>query len=135
MSYYEEQAAACRLQAACLRILIDCAGKAPAVAQALANLDPTRMGGALSKGRLAFTELRAELADEEAATARFDRLAEMERRAAEAGVPTAGRCGCGCGALKHGELTDDGRLPCTTAGCPCDDLDFAKVTDPTAPAT
>jgi hypothetical protein len=54
------------------------------------------------------------------------RTEEADRRAANAGVPSrAARCVCGCSGIQHlDQVLDDGRIPCSTDGCPCADLSF-----------
>ncbi|WP_327358397.1 hypothetical protein [Streptomyces sp. NBC_01304] len=62
-------------------------------------------------------------ADEAAAQARWD---EAQARAAIAGAKNvAARCVCGCSGINHERrITRDGRIPCASEGCRCEDLAF-----------
>jgi hypothetical protein len=99
------------------------AAREPALAGALAVIDTTDLAGPLDGTAIdvALGEARAELD-------RTSALAELDRRRLAAGVGQDARCAaCGHNSSAHGRRLKDGRLPCPTGGCGCQDLVLEAV--------
>ncbi|WP_019061456.1 hypothetical protein [Streptomyces prunicolor] len=97
------------------------AGQTPELADALAVIDFTELGGSLDDTaiELGLSEARTEFERNHA-------LAEVETRRMNAGAAPDSRCTCSHLGAVHARRVVDGRLPCGSSGCRCEDLAFSS---------
>ncbi|MEV7885150.1 hypothetical protein ACWD3I_25505 [Streptomyces sp. NPDC002817] len=95
--------------------------QAPELADALAVIDFTDLGGSLDGTaiELGLSEARSEFERNQA-------LAEVETRRLNAGATPDARFACSHLGAVHARRVAGGRLPCGVTGCSCGDLTFSS---------
>ncbi|MFD9040848.1 hypothetical protein [Streptomyces bottropensis] len=119
ISEYSRAADQARTQTHTWETLAMYAAQTPELAGALAAIDFTDLDGSLDGTaiELGLSEARKEFERNHA-------LAEVETRRLHAGVAADARCTCSHLGPVHARRVIDGRLPCSVAGCRCEDLAF-----------